>query len=161
MSAAGDFVDSALRYEGDEYRADDVRERLGGGLDSYGASVGAVRGTIRDVGNRYRDLDHDAITALSSELWSAPVFERRLAAIVLLQTHVRRLGNADLTRIEGFLREASVEALASPLIDDVVRPLVGSLVGPARTRALSVLARWADDPDPRLRWAAQAATASA
>ncbi len=158
VSAAGEFVDAALRYEGDEYRADDVRERLGGALDSYGASVGAVRGTIRDLGNRHRDLDHDAITALSSELWSAPVYERRLAAIVLLQTHVRKLGNTDLTRIEGFLREASVDALFTPLVDDVVRPLIASLEGAARTRAVAVLTRWADDPDPRLRRAAALAT---
>ena len=51
---------------------------------------------------RYRDLVHDDITALSSELWAVPVFERRLAAIVLLQSRVT-LKNTDLTRIEGFV----------------------------------------------------------
>ncbi|MWB97107.1 DNA alkylation repair protein [Agromyces seonyuensis] len=153
MSEAGEFVDERLRYEGDEYRAEDVRDALG--LDSYGASVGAVRGTIRDAGNRYRGLGHDEITALASELWSVPVFERRLAAIVLLQSRVRMLGHNDLTRLEGFLREASVDALFSPLVDDVVRPLVDGLDGAARTRASAVLARWADADDPRLRAAAE------
>ncbi|MFF2493644.1 DNA alkylation repair protein [Agromyces sp. NPDC058064] len=153
MTEPADFVDRTLRNEGDEYRADDVRERLG--LDSYGASVGAVRGTIRDLGNRYRGLDHDAITALASELWSVPVFERRLAAVVLLQRNVRMLGNGDLTRIEGFLREASADALVDPLIADVLRPLIGGLGGGARRRAEGVLARWADDPSPALRRAAR------
>ncbi|WP_152030852.1 hypothetical protein [Agromyces aureus] len=66
----------------------------------------------------------------------------------------RRLGNGALTRIEGFLREASVDALSNPVIDDVVQPLIASLDGPPRTHALAVLARWADEPDPRLRAAA-------
>lgn len=153
MTEPADFVDRTLRNEGDEYRADDVHERLG--LDSYGASVGAVRGTIRDLGNRYRGLDHDAITALASELWSAPVFERRLAAVVLLQRNVRMLGSGDLTRIEGFLREASADALIDPLIADVLRPLIGGLGTGARRRADGVLARWADDPSQALRTAAR------
>ena len=49
MSDAGDFIRAALEYEGDVWRAQDVRERLGAGLDSTGASVGAVRGTVRDA----------------------------------------------------------------------------------------------------------------
>jgi hypothetical protein len=155
MSAAGEFVDTTLQNEGSWYRADADRARLGGSLDFYGASVGAVRGTIRDAGRRYPALGHDEITALSSELWAVPVFERRLAVIVLLQTHVRVLRVSDLTRIEGFLRQADLSALAGPLATDVVVPLVTGLDAPARARALAVIDRWAVEPGGGLREAAE------
>jgi len=154
MSAAGDFVDATLRSEGSWERADESRARLGGTLDFYGASVGAVRGTVRDAGRRHPGLGHDDITALSSELWSVPVFERRLAAVVLLQSHVGMLRASDLTLIEGFLREAQLPALIDPLAVDVVRPLMESLAGAARGRAQMVLERWAREPSPGLARAA-------
>jgi hypothetical protein len=155
MSAAGDFVDTTLQNEGSWYRAEADRARLGGTLDFYGASVGAVRGTIRDAGRRYPRLGHDEITALSSELWAIPVFERRLAAIVLLQTHVRVLRASDLTRIEGFLRQAELPALAAPLAADVVVPLVTGLDAAAQARASAVIDRWAVEPAAGLRHAAE------
>jgi hypothetical protein len=155
MSAAGDFVDTTLQNESSWYRAEADQARLGGTLSFYGASVGAVRGTIRDAGRRYPGLGHDEITALSSELWSAPVFERRLAAVVLLQTHVRLLRASDLTRIEGFLRQAELTALIDPLTTDVVVPLVTGLDVPARARALAVIERWAVEPAAGLRRAAE------
>ncbi|ASD21817.1 DNA alkylation repair protein [Cryobacterium sp. LW097] len=154
MSAAGEFIDATLQRESSWERADADRARLGGSLTFYGASVGAIRGTIRDAGRRYPGLGHDEITALSSELWAVPVYERRLAAVVLLQSHVRMLRASDLTRIEGFLRTAQLPALLDPLTADVVRPLVDALTGPARSRAQIVLDRWAQDPSAELRRAA-------
>lgn len=154
MSAAGEFIDATLQRESTWERAEADRARLGGGLTFYGASVGAIRGTVRDAGRRYPGLDHDDITALSSELWSEPVFERRLAAVVLLQSHVRMLRASDLTRIEGFLRNAQLPALCDPLTADVVRPLIDALTGAARGRANVVLDRWAQDPSAGLRRAA-------
>ena len=155
MSAAAEFVDAALQREGDGYRAEDAKTRLGSELRFYGASVGAVRGTIRDLRQRYRHLTHDEVTALSSELWAEPVFERRLAAVVLLQSNVSLLDNSDLTRIEGFVRDAPLAALADPLTQDVIRPLLDRLDGVARQRALAVIARWSHDENPWLRRAAE------
>ncbi|QYF74542.1 DNA alkylation repair protein [Cryobacterium sp. PAMC25264] len=160
MSAAGEFVDATLQRESSWERAEADRSRLGGTLAFYGASVGAVRGTVRDAGRRYPALDHDDITALSSELWALPVFERRLAAVVLLQTHVRMLRASDLTRIEGFLRQAQLSALVDPLAIDVVRPLVTALTEPTRGRADVVLDRWAQDPSDGLRRAARLASST-
>ena len=156
VSAAGEFIDAALQREGDSYRADDAKSRLGADLRFYGASVGAVRGTVRDARLRYRDLAHDEVTALASELWAEPVFERRLAAVVLLQSNVSLLDNSDLTRIEGLMRDAAIPALADPLTRDVVRPLVGGLSGLAQQRAFTVIARWAHDENRWLRRAAEA-----
>ncbi|WP_457962588.1 DNA alkylation repair protein [Arthrobacter sp. D1-29] len=127
MSDPAEFIDAALQREGSWRRAEEARARWGSAVQSYGSSVGAVRGTVRDALRRYPDLQHDDVTALSSELWAVPVFERRLAAVVLLQTKVRLLRNSDLTRIEGFFRSARLEALVDPLAVDVVGPLLANL----------------------------------
>jgi hypothetical protein len=153
MTDAAEFVDAALQRESSYERAIADAQRLGGGLRYYGASVGAVRGAVRDASRRYRGLGHDAVTALSSELWAVPVFERRLAAVVLLQSNVALLDNSDLTRIEGFVRSARLRALIDPLAVDVVGPMIESLGGRSRQRGEAALDRWATD-DPPLRRAA-------
>jgi hypothetical protein len=154
VSDAADFVNVALQREGSWSRAADDRERLQSDLEFYGASVGAVRGAIRDASRRYPGLTHDEVTALSSELWAIPVFERRLAAVVLLQSKVRMLVASDLTRLEGFVRSAALAALVDPLAADVIRPLIERLDAVSRGRADTVLDRWRDDGDAWLRRAA-------
>jgi len=155
MSEPGDFLRQVLAYEGDVWRAQDVRERLGHGLDATGASVGAVRGSVRDALNKFRGLTHDDVTALSSELWDPPVFEHRLAAVVLLQTRVALLRVSDLTRLEGFVRDGRVPELVDPLAADVVRPLRAALDDRARRRMDAVLDRWADEGGMLARAAAR------
>ncbi|MDQ0030427.1 DNA alkylation repair protein [Arthrobacter bambusae] len=154
MSDAARFIDEALRRESSWIRAEDTQARLGGGLRYYGSSVGAVRGTVRDALRRHSGLAHDEVTALSSELWAVPVFERRLAAIVLLQSNVDLLTNTDLTRLEGFVRDGGRRELVDPLAVDVVGPLIARLDGQPRARADGVLDRWAQEPDEWLRRAA-------
>lgn len=160
VEQAAEFIDRTLQNEGAWYRADDVESRLGGVLASYGSSVGAVRGTVRDALRKFRELDHDGITMLASTLWGSPgpgkppVFERRLAAVVLLQSRVGLLRHTDLTRIEGFLRSAGTAELTAPLTADVVMPLLASLSGRDRHKADVVIQRWREDPDPQLRKAA-------
>ncbi|MBF4462038.1 MULTISPECIES: DNA alkylation repair protein [unclassified Rathayibacter] len=145
MSDAGTFILATLDDEGDVWRAQEVRERLKAGLDATGASVGAVRGTVRDALTKFRGLGHDEIAVLSSELWSRPVFEPRLAAVVLLQSRVALLRASDLTRLEGFVRDSRVDELTLPLARDVVAPLMSQLEGSARSRADSVLSRWSHE----------------
>jgi hypothetical protein len=151
VSDAGDFIDAALQRESSWERTEAWEAQLGNGMSYYGASVGAVRGTIRDAGRRYPKLPHDEITALSSELWAVPVFERRLAAVVLLQSNLRLLDNSDLTRLEGFVRSARLRALVDPLAMDVIGPMIERLDAPLRVRADAVLDRWAEDDDEWLR----------
>lgn len=150
---AAEFIDRTLQAEGSEQRADADADRIGGGLRFYGASVGAVRGTVRDAGRRHPGMTHDEVTALASELWSEPVYERRLAAIVLLQGHVTMLRGNDLTRIEGFLRDAHARELVDPLVADVVRPLLARQEGAEAGRARRIIGR-AVEADPNLRRAA-------
>ena len=159
VSDAADFVDSSLQREGAWYRAEAAQASLANELQGmdlrfYGASVGAIRGTVRDALRRHPGLSHDDVTALSSELWSVPVFERRLAGIVLLQSSLPLLTNSDLTRIEGFVRQGRLRALVDPLAVDVIGPLIEGLGVVARVRADSVLDRWVREPDAWLRRAA-------
>ncbi|TFD53936.1 DNA alkylation repair protein [Cryobacterium frigoriphilum] len=156
MTDAGDFVDSTLQSEGTWYRAADDKERLNSDLRFYGASVGAVRGTVRDLARRYPGMTHDEITALSSELWREPVFERRLASVVLLQANVSRLVGSDLTRIEGFVRDARLAALVDPLALDVLGPLRENVGRRDRMRIDLAFDRWVRDDV----WLARAALLS-
>ena len=151
---AAEFIDSTLRAEGSEARADADAEQIGGGMRFYGASVGAVRGTVRDAGRRHPMTTHDEVTALAAELWSEPVYERRLAAIVLLQRRVALLVGNDLTRLEQFLRDARVRELVDPLATGVVGPLLERLEGLEAVRARRITDRWASEADPHLRRAA-------
>lgn len=153
-SAAASFIDHTLRSEASEWRTWADGDASMGGLRVYGASVGAIRGTVRDALRRHRDLAHDEITALASELWATPVFERRLAAIVLLQTQVDTLTGNDLTRIEGFLREAGIPGLIEPLTLTVVQPLLDRLTGPEADRARRIVTRWSMSDAEGLRAAA-------
>ena len=155
MTEAGEFIDRTLRAEGSELRVVADGGRIGEGLRYYGASVGAVRGTVRDTDRRYPGMSHDEVTALAAELWSEPVYERRLAAIVLLQRYLPLLRASDLTRIEQFLRDARIPELVDPLAIDVVRPLLDRLEEPDATRARRIIDRWADSDDPSLRRAAE------
>jgi hypothetical protein len=154
MTTPADFIDRTLQTEGSELRAAADTDRIGAGLRFYGASVGAVRGTVRDADRRYPGMSHDEVTALASELWSEPVYERRLAAIVLLQRHLEVLRGNDLTRIEQFLRHARVPELIDPLAIDVVRPLLERLQEPDAARARRIVDRWSESDAGNLRRAA-------
>jgi hypothetical protein len=150
MSEAGDFIDAALQYEVSPYSF----PAGGDGLRRYGTSVGAIRGTVRDALKRYPAMSHDEVMALSSELWGVPVYERRSAAIVLMQTQVVLLVAHDLTRIEGFIRSAGSAALVDQLETDVLAPMVAGLDATSRSRALVVIQRWATEPNAALGSAA-------
>ena len=154
MTTAAEFIDRALQAEATELRAATDAARIGAGLRVNGASVGAVRGTVRDADRRYPGMSHDEVTALAAELWSEPVYERRLAAIVLLQRHLAVLRGSDLTRVEQFLRDARAPELVDPLATDVVRPLLDRLGHPEATRARRIIDRWSESDDSNLRRAA-------
>jgi hypothetical protein len=82
------------------------------------------------------------------------VLERRLAAVVLLQGQVGTLTGNDLTRIEGFLRDARVSELIEPLAADVIEPLLARLTAVDAERAQRIVARWAESDSASLRAAA-------
>jgi len=140
LLAAG--IDRALRAEGDPERAVKERAYLKSGLEHYGVRVPAVRGVARRFLAERPDLDHDGLFALVDRLWSAPVHERRLVAIELLDQRRGLVGVADMARLETLLRESRTWALLDPLAANVVGSVVDS--SPA---AATVLDEWASDDD--------------
>jgi hypothetical protein len=151
MNDVADFIDAALKYEVSPYSYPS-----GGpdGLLRYGTSIGAIRGTIRDALKKFPGMSHDEITALSSELWAPPIFERRQAAIILLQANANLLVANDLTRIEGFIRSAGSEVLVNELVSDVVGPMLTRFEVDALAGVRTILRRWTSDPDASIRSAA-------
>jgi hypothetical protein len=99
-------------------------------------------------------MNREDVLFFSAKLWFEPVFERRLAAVVLLQSQVALLRHSDLARLERFVRDGRREALVDPLAVDVVGPLAARLTGPEHSHAEEVLDRWASSNDAWLRRAA-------
>ena len=114
----------------------------------------------RNCSTRVRSLPCNTSRArcrrtIAAELWSEPVYERRLAAIVLLQRALDVLQGSDLTRVEQFLRDAHIPELVDPLAIDVVCPMLERLEEPDATRARRIIDRWSESDDPSLSRAAE------
>ncbi len=152
MSDAADFIDAGLQYEVSPYVWPSEHPD---GLQRYGTSVGAIRGTVSNALRRYPGMSHDEVTRLSSELWTVPVFERRAAAIILLQGHVQLLVTNDLTRIEGFIRTAGSAELVEQLVTEILEPMTEQLDAAGRSKALVVFARWSREQDAVIRSAGE------
>jgi 3-methyladenine DNA glycosylase AlkD len=80
---------------------------------------------------------------LVEALWSKPVFERRLAAIIFLQRHPRLVSAADLSMVERLVRESRTWALVDYLAVDVIGRM-GMADPDFMGRAMD---RWATDDD--------------
>ena len=101
-----------------------------------------TRAAIRSWCRARPALGHDELVAVAAALWQRPVFERRMAAEMLLELNPALLGPGDVPLIERMLREARTWAL----VDSLAADLMGGLVEryPALTE---VLDRWAADAD--------------
>ncbi len=135
-------IDEELRGLGDPDRAVHEKSYLKSELAHYGASVPAIRAVAKGVVSRYPTLGHDEVIALATALWAAPIHERRMTVVELLDLYGDRLGPADVPVIERMLREARTWAL----VDGLAANVVGRLAD--RHRELgSVLDHWAGDSD--------------
>lgn len=112
-------------------------------LDFLGATVWQIRAAVKAADGEIGDLDHDRLLALADALWSKPVHERRMAAVVVLARRSALLGVDDLPTIERLLRESRTWALVDALAVDVV----GAIVAGDEPGATTVLDRWAADAD--------------
>jgi 3-methyladenine DNA glycosylase AlkD len=140
--AVADAIEARLREVGTPKRAIGEKAYLKSDLDFTGTLVSDTR---REVGNvdAGLSLDHDRLIALVEALWSKPVFERRLAAILFLQRHATLVSLADLPLLEQFVRESKTWALVDYLAVDVL----GGLVERDADAATDALDRWSIDPD--------------
>jgi 3-methyladenine DNA glycosylase AlkD len=137
--ALADLLTDELRAVGSPERAEQEKAYL----KFLGGSVWEIRRVVQAFVRGASPLTHDELVALVEALWTKPVFERRMAAVVLLELHPKLLTAADLPLIERLLRESLTWALVDGLAGDVV----GGLVIRLPAEVTPVLDRWASDPD--------------
>ena len=131
-------IESELRKVGTPERAEGEKRYLKSDLNFLGATLGQIRVVTRSV-TEARELSHGDVVALATELWSKPVFERRMAAVILLELHASQLSPDDLGLIERFIRDSKTWALVDALSGDVVGGIA------LHHRIKQRLDRWARD----------------
>ncbi|MBO0825734.1 MAG: DNA alkylation repair protein [Actinobacteria bacterium] len=142
--AAG--IEYDLRAAGSPERAASEQNYLKSSLEFAGTTVPATRAIVTRWRRAHPDLTRQRLTAVAAELWNRPVFECRLAAVVLLTDRRQLLIADDVQLVERFLRTAGTWALVDGLAADVMGSLVERF-----PELLAVLDRWAVDEDFWLR----------
>lgn len=142
VRAVADELEARLRAIGTPNRATGEKAYLKSDLDFTGTLVSDTREEVKRLASGLA-LDHDQLIELTSELWSKPVFERRLAAIMFLQRSPRLLSVADVPLLERIVREARTWALVDYLAVDVL----GRLVESDPSGLTPIMDRWATDDD--------------
>ena len=137
-----DLITDELRAVARPERAAQEKAYLKRDLGFLGASVWEIRRVVR-ASAKGTDLTHDRLSGLVEALWAEPVYERRMAAVALLELHPRLLGPSDLPLVERLLRESRTWALVDGLAADVV----GGILAASPVKVTPVLDRWATDPD--------------
>jgi 3-methyladenine DNA glycosylase AlkD len=140
--AVADELEARLRAIGTAKRAIGEKAYLKSDLDFTGTLVSQTRTEVKDLATELA-LDHDRLLELAAELWSKPVFERRLAAIMFLQRFPRLISAADMPFLERLIRESGTWALVDYLAVDVI----GRLVEADPAAMEPILDRWAIDGD--------------
>ena len=142
-------IDTALRTRGTPERAEHEKGYLKSKLIHCGTSVTAIRSVAKAVAAQHPGLGHDDLVMLVDALWAAPVHERRMVAVELLDIYHGRLHGEDIVLLERLLRESRTWALVDPLAASVAGRLVE-----CHPQLGLVLDRWAGDQDFWIRRAA-------
>jgi len=140
MSSLADRIEERLRQVGTPERAESERAYLKSDLEFLGATVWQTRAVTKELAP---PLDHDALVREVTELWSAPIFERRMAAVFLLEAHARELSVDDLPLLERLIRESKTWAFVDGLAGDVL----GNLVDADPVGMTPAMDGWARDDD--------------
>ena len=138
-----------MRAAGEPARAAGEKRYLKSDLTFYGTSKPKLRAVVAAALAEHGPLGRRRLLAVARALWAGPAFERRGAAVDLLERHVDLLDAADLALLERFIRESRTWALVDWLAIPVAGPLVEREPGLGPT-----LDRWAADDDFWVRRAA-------
>jgi 3-methyladenine DNA glycosylase AlkD len=111
--------------------------------------VWQIRREVKEFARGHPELTRSELVEVVEALWSKPVHERCLAAVMVLAAYSERLGPADLPLLERLVRDSGTWALVDGLAADVVGRILVRY--PA---AAAELDRWARDPDFWVRRAA-------
>jgi 3-methyladenine DNA glycosylase AlkD len=133
-------IETELRRKGTPERAEGEKRYLKSDLRFLGAMLADIRRVAGEVAGPAR-LDRDQGLGVVDRLWSKPVFERRMAAAIILELHAAELRSTDLRLIERLIRESRTWALVDVLAGDVVGEMA------VRLRLDRTLDRWARDRD--------------
>jgi 3-methyladenine DNA glycosylase AlkD len=133
-------IEAELRRSGSRERAASEKAYLKSDLRFLGLTLAEIRRVAKEAALDPQ-LDHDGIVALVEELWRDPVFERRMAAALILELRADALRTDDLRSIERLLRESGTWALVDVLAGDVVGQMALHL------RIRRTLDRWSRDDD--------------
>jgi 3-methyladenine DNA glycosylase AlkD len=142
-TALADLLTDELRAVGDPDRAVQEKAYLKSELEFFGESVWEIRRVTKALVSGAKPLAHDDMVALAEALWAEPIFERRMASVVLLELHPKLLTSADLPLIERLLRESLTWALVDALATDVI----GGILARSPLEVTPLLDRWSTDPD--------------
>jgi 3-methyladenine DNA glycosylase AlkD len=105
-----------------------------------------VRATVTGWRRAHPNLTRLRLTGLATALWDAPLFECRLAAVILLTDRRRLLVADDAALVAGLLRTAGTWALVDGLAADVMGSLVERF-----PELVSVLDSWVADDNVWMR----------
>ena len=142
-NALADLITDELRAVANPERAPQEKAYLKSDLEFLGASVWEIRRVVKAFVKGSTPMTHDRLAAVVGALWAGPIFERRMAAAVLLELHPGLLTSADLPWLERLLRASLTWALVDWLSGDVV----GGVLVASPAAVAPVLDRWAADPD--------------
>ena len=145
-------IDVELRRHRNPARAPAEKAYLKSDLDFLGVGLPVMRQAVRSVERQHGGLGHQGLVALVRILWSRPVFERRMMAVLLLEAFEPLLRPADIRLLEHLIRQSKTWAFVDELAIAITGPLVER-----SPKLLRVLDRWAEDDDFWLRRSAMLA----
>ena len=131
-------IETELARVASPERAAGEKAYLKSDLDFLGVRLADIR---RVAKQSTKGLDREAAVALVAELWKKGLFERRMAAVVVLQLHAAELERRDLKLLQRLIRESKTWALVDALAVDVVGAMT------TRLPLERTLDRWAKDRD--------------
>ncbi|MFL6182758.1 MAG: DNA alkylation repair protein [Actinomycetes bacterium] len=138
-------IETELKRSASPERAVAEKKYLKSDLSFLGATLGDIRRvtkqTVKSAETQDAALKREGVLALVEELWQKPLFERRMAAVIVLEQHIDELRSADLRLIERLIRESYTWAF----VDALAANVVGGLA--VRYKIRRVLDRWSRDKD--------------
>ena len=135
-------METAMRRAGTPKRAEGEKRYLKSELEFFGATLGQINGVVRSFAREHPGLTHDELVEMTTELWSRPNFERRMAAVSLFESYPDLVLQRDLPLLERLVRESKTWALVDGLAVNVLGGLVVRAPGTSKR-----LDRWARDDD--------------
>jgi len=140
VAAAVVKIESATRVCGTPARAAGERHYLKSDLEHFGATVSDIRRVARSSVAAHPGMTHDELMDLVGALWSRPVHESRMAAVMLLEFFPTLLRVDDLDTVESMIRGS----LTWAYVDDLAGHVAGGLVT-RYPESSAWLDRWAVD----------------